>query len=60
MDKMQQAADALVEDLFSDLDDRSGFDTGGVDPVDVAEWKAKWAALIVAAMQKVQEPAPRS
>lgn len=44
---------ALVETLFADLNDRSGFHTDAVSDEDLQKWKDEWTAVITAVMQSL-------
>lgn len=50
-------AEQLVERLFSDMDDRSGFDTGGLDAETLGGWKAKWIGLLDTALSRARAEA---
>ena len=50
-----EIAEALVDNLFSDMNDRS-FDTGMVDAETLAEWKGDWAERVLLAIKKAKEP----
>lgn len=48
----QKTADAIVEELISDLNDRKGFDTGDIDDDTMDGWKAAWARIIMDGAKK--------
>jgi hypothetical protein len=43
----ESLAKKLLEWLWSDLNDRSGFDTGNLDSQTIKEWKESWYKQIL-------------
>lgn len=41
----REIAEQMVEALFRDMDDRSGFDTGDLPSDVLTEWKKKWVEI---------------
>ena len=48
---MNDAAKNVVDELLGDLDDRSGFDTGLVDPRAMDEWRGRWEVMVSRALE---------
>jgi hypothetical protein len=53
----REAAEKLVESLFDDLNDRQGYDTGGLADDVLADWKREWDDLAEKAMEEAGVPA---
>jgi hypothetical protein len=51
-DKVRELAEKLRKELFSELNDRSGFDTRGFDDDIQQEWHEKWDQIITQAIQQ--------
>jgi hypothetical protein len=51
-------AEALVERLFRDLDNRKGFDTGSLPDDVMEEWKAAWTAKVMETLRMLEAARP--